>query len=97
MGGRRGQLITLPDRQHNVKLINEAILSGARQHKACEVIGLSVRTLQRWQADGGVVEDKRPRAIRAAPANKENDCERWEPKKEKDVALKASVLMGLPY
>ena len=76
MGGRRGQLITLPDRQHNVKLINEAILSGARQHKACEVIGLSVRKLQRWQADGGVVEDKRPRAIRAAPANKFSEDER---------------------
>ena len=52
-------------------------MSGARQHKACEVIGLSVRTLQRWQVDGGgVVEDKRPIAIRPAPANKLSEDER---------------------
>ena len=76
MGGRRGQLITLPDRQYNVKLINDAISAGARQHKACEVVGLSVRTLQRWQVDGCVFPDKRPIAIRQAPVNKLNDDER---------------------
>ena len=44
--------------------------SGARQDKACEVIGLSTRTLQRWCIDGGIGEDKRPTAIRPEPPNK---------------------------
>ena len=32
-------------------LINEATAEGARRSKACKVIGISQRTLQRWQAD----------------------------------------------
>jgi putative transposase len=34
------------------------------QDKACEVIGLSTITLQRWHIDGAIAEDKRPRPIR---------------------------------
>lgn len=35
-------------------LVDEAIAAGARQFKACEVIGLPARTLQRWRKqDGG--------------------------------------------
>lgn len=76
MGGKRGQLITLTDRQEHVELINQAIISGARQDKACDVIGLSARTLQRWQANGVVGEDKRPTATRPAPINKLSNDER---------------------
>jgi putative transposase len=76
LGGKRGQLITLTDRQEHVELINQAIISGARQDKACDVIGLSARTLQRWQANGVVGEDKRPTATRPAPINKLSNDER---------------------
>jgi putative transposase len=34
-------------------MINEAIAAGARQHKACEVVGLSVRTIQNWRKRPG--------------------------------------------
>ena len=52
-------------------MINKAVASsGARQDKACEAIGLSTRTLQRWRIDGVIGEDKRPAAIRSEPLNK---------------------------
>jgi putative transposase len=33
--------------------VNEACNSGARSYKACEVLGISVRTLQRWRQEKG--------------------------------------------
>jgi putative transposase len=68
--GKRGQLIPLTDRQKHARLISKAVAAGARQDKACEVIGLSTRTLQRWRIDGGIGEDKRSTAIRPEPPNK---------------------------
>ena len=76
MGGKRGQLTTLTDRQKHAQLISQAIASGARQDKACEVIGLSTRTLQRWHVEGVIGEDKRPIATRPEPLNKLSDEER---------------------
>jgi putative transposase len=76
LGGKRGQLVTLTDRQKHAKLINKAVASGARQDKACEVIGLSIRTLQRWRIDGAIGEDKRSTAIRPEPQNKLSAKER---------------------
>jgi len=68
--GKRGQLIPLTDRQKHARLISKAVAAGARQDKACEVIGLSTRTLQRWRIDGGIGEDKRPTALRPELLNK---------------------------
>ena len=45
-------------------------MSGARQSKACEALGLSERTLQRWIREDNVQVDKRKSADRPAPANK---------------------------
>ena len=57
-------------------LIDEAILSGAGKRKACQEIGLSIRTLQRWKTGDKLLADKRPTAIRPAPVNKLSDTER---------------------
>ena len=76
MEGKRGQLITLTNRQRHAQLISKAVASGARQDKACEVIGLSARTLQRWRIDGAIDEDKRPTSIRPEPQNKLSAKER---------------------
>lgn len=76
MGGKRGQLITLADRQKYSQWIRHAVESGARQEPACEVIGLSVRTLQRWYSEGSIGEDRRVTVIRPAPANKLSEVER---------------------
>ena len=58
-----------------MNLINEANASGARLAQACDVIGISVRTYERWGSDGSVKEDKRPYAERPAPMNKLSDEE----------------------
>jgi len=50
-----------------IELINEAVSAGARQHKACAVLGLSCRTLRRWQAAPGNLEDKRGQARHHRP------------------------------
>ena len=39
------------ERAEIIKLIDEAMLTGARQSQACKIIGISSRTLQRWQQD----------------------------------------------
>lgn len=49
MGGRRGRKIGLTDRQTVINLVDEARINGARQEKACELIGITERTLQRWK------------------------------------------------
>ena len=36
------------DRQMAIDLIEEAVDAGARRFKACEVLEINVRTLQRW-------------------------------------------------
>jgi len=74
--GQRGQLISLTDRQNHAQLVSNAVASGARQDKACEVIGFSTRTLQRWRIDGEIGADKRPTALRQEPGNKLSLAER---------------------
>ncbi len=39
-----------------ITLIDEAVASGARVEKACEVIGISARTLERWRKDDECVD-----------------------------------------
>ena len=51
--------------------IDEACSAGARLSRACEVLEISPRTLQRWREDGGVKADGRQEAsARRVPANK---------------------------
>jgi transposase InsO family protein len=51
--------------------INEACVVGARQSKACEVLGISSRTLQRWCENGHVKADGRGKPdSRSKPHNK---------------------------
>lgn len=54
-------------------LIEEAVANGARRAPACAVLGVSVRTLERWRA--GAVEDGR-QGPRTRPANALTAAER---------------------
>lgn len=57
--------------------IKEAVAAGARQTRACDEAGISVRTLQRWSEGGGDVKaDGRPDALRPTPVNKLSQAER---------------------
>lgn len=57
-------------------MIQEACASGARKHKACEILGISIRTFERWQCPNGL-DDKRAIAGRI-PGNKMSDDEQQQ-------------------
>lgn len=63
------------------ELVDEAVAAGARRWRACEVLGLTVRTLERW----GEAEDGR-HGPNTVPANKLSDTER-----KKVVAIATSA------
>lgn len=62
------------ERAEMIELINEARKSGARQAQACDVVGISSRTLQRWEnpdnEQDGRIEAKHE------PSNKLSELER---------------------
>ena len=71
MGGR-GNLTEQQERQRILQLFEEAIKSGARQSKACEILDISTRTIKRWadKPDG----DQRS-SVKKEPANKMSEQE----------------------
>src|SRR5690554_4707675 len=46
-------------KQMAIQLIDEAIQAGARQHKACDVMGISCRTLRRWRKRDTLIDQRR--------------------------------------
>jgi hypothetical protein len=68
MGGNRGRLIDEHQRKEAIKLINEAHFLGARKYKACEALGLSVRTVERWEKDNGLFDNRK--LVTRRPKNK---------------------------
>jgi len=72
-------MIRLEDRQTMVHDIAVAQRAGARLLPACLIVGITLRTLQRWQGAGenGVVcADARPLAVRPVPAHALSAAER---------------------
>ena len=68
-------MIASEDRQTTLDLVADAVKAGARQSKACAVLEISERTLQRWQRDRPT--DKRQEgAAKRCPANKLSLAER---------------------
>jgi putative transposase len=59
-----------------LSLVDEAVRSGARLQKACEVIELPARTLQRWREQGPQGGDDRRHGSKTPPANKLSEAER---------------------
>ena len=68
-------MIPLAERMHLVTLFNEAVKHGARKAKAADVMGLQLRTLQRWQRPESVPVDGRT-LRQQAPCNRLSDVER---------------------
>jgi transposase InsO family protein len=65
--GGRGNLTEEQERQRILELFEESIQSGARQSKACEILDISTRTINRWADNPG--GDKRS-SVKKEPANK---------------------------
>lgn len=57
-----------------IDLIEEAAVAGARRHKACAVLDIDLRTLQRWhkalREDGHLEDQRKASAAERNPANK---------------------------
>lgn len=66
----------LPMRLTLIELVDQAVLAGARKVKACQIIELDVRTLQRWQRDK-TQGDLRLQRLQT-PTNALNEVERAE-------------------
>ena len=56
-------------------LIDEAVTSGARLNRACDILGLPARTVQRWRQQGEQGFDRRL-GPKTAPCNKLSPAER---------------------
>jgi transposase InsO family protein len=69
-------MISIPDRHAAVSLINEAVAAGSRKGEACREVGITLRTFERWAADGVVKPDRRPLCARPVPANRLSEEER---------------------
>ncbi len=65
------------ERREVIRLIDETCEAGARLSRACRVLAISARTLQRWREDGQVKADGRKAASALRePANKLCEHER---------------------
>jgi len=71
LGGARGRMISIKEREKAVSLIETACRTGARQNKACILLGITERTLQRWKntPDQSIKKDQRQYS-KSTPANK---------------------------
>ena len=68
-------MIPRAERKNILEWVETAQQSGARYTRACEVVGLSMRTIQRWKQSGEIKDDGRKhRAFE--PANKLSEHER---------------------
>jgi len=68
-------MIHLSERKLIVQWVEEASIAGARIRKACDLLGISPRSLQRWRQSGEIGEDGRSRR-QFVPANKLSEIER---------------------
>lgn len=74
LGGRRGRLIPEEERRQTLELVREARVNGSRKATSCELLGLSMRTIERWEKEDGT-KDRR-KGSHDAPANKLTEEER---------------------
>ncbi len=66
-------MITPQDKKSVLQMISDACKAGARLSKAAELLGLTIRTIQRWRKNG--LTDKR-KGSRSVPGNKLSEDER---------------------
>lgn len=70
-------MIVLEDRRSLARDIATAQDAGARLSRACAIVGIDERTLQRWKAQDGLnAGDGRPRAVRPTPSHALSPAER---------------------
>jgi transposase len=68
-------MTTLQDQQKAIELIDNACFAGARLPAACDILGVSPRTVQRWRRQEKP-DGRKAAAQQRTPANKLSDRER---------------------
>ena len=72
-------MIRLEDRQQLAHDIQQAQAAKAPLKQACALVGIDIRTLQRWKQGGGLTQgDRRPTANHPKPAHALTDEERGQ-------------------
>jgi putative transposase len=72
-------MICVEERRAMALGVEEAQVAGARLARACEIVGIDVRTLQRWKSAAGLEHgDRRPGAERPTPAHALSEHERQQ-------------------
>lgn len=74
MGKRRGILIAEKQRILILDLIEEACKEGASMRASCDIIGITVRTLQRWKKSKVMIDGRS--LVKRIPHNKLSVAER---------------------
>lgn len=74
MGGSRGRKVAEADKRCLLKLIAEAQTAGCRKKAACELLGIDVRTVQRWKKAEQLADGRK--GPRTSPKNKLSEAER---------------------
>jgi transposase InsO family protein len=69
-------MIPLAEREQILRWVDEACAQGARREPACTLLGISVRTLQRWRDETGTIDADGRCQRTFVPANKLTDAER---------------------
>ena len=69
-------MISTPDRQNAIALIEQAKAAGARRAQACAEVGIDERTCRRWRVMDSTPADRRPSASRPRPRNTLSAAER---------------------
>jgi putative transposase len=64
--GNRGERVALVDRHTCIELVNEAVIDGAGRAVSCEILELSLRTLERWE-NAPEQEDRRKGPLTPPP------------------------------
>lgn len=68
----------VPEREQFIVWIHEAVTAGARRRLACDEVGISLRTLQRWMNGDRAKADARTTCVRPEPVNKLSELERQQ-------------------
>jgi len=63
-------MISTQEREKAIILVHDAGKAGARQYKACEILGISERSLQRWHMQTPSAKEDQRRHTQREPANK---------------------------
>ena len=69
-------MIAQSDKQMAMTVIDEAVAAGARMHSACQVLGISERTLGRWRKHASLADARKAACKHCPQVLTEQDTQR---------------------